>query len=212
MSLNAMTSLARVTRRRSAQAPTSGLPNRVPDHPDRVIGWFMILLLICVVIARRPGGEDRDLGLHLLAQSLMAFGQSFEGPVERADRVCGLKDRQREAVPLFLKLPQCRLTARKDRGRGPFRIAQRIRNAVRGQRIPEEASIANQHPARTVSLSKPAGCAPECFKAFDTIGERVCPKSGCQRIQRPLPSGDKVGTKFGIETARWDGDHDTREP
>ena len=43
ISLKAIMSLARVTRRRSAEAPTLGFPKRVPDHPDSVI--------VCMIIA-----------------------------------------------------------------------------------------------------------------------------------------------------------------
>src|SRR5262249_42750076 len=162
MSLKAMTSLARVTRRRSARAPTCGLPKRVPAHPDCIVVWFMILLLIwadrCIgLIARRPRCKNCDLGLHRFAEPLVAVGQVLERPVDRADRVGRRKDRQRETVTLFLKFPERRLAAGKNRGRRSFSIAQRIRNAVRRQRIAEETGIADQHPAGTMRLPKSAG-------------------------------------------------------
>ena len=132
----------------------------------------------------------------------MSLGQFLERPVERADRVGRRKDRQRETVALFLEFPQRILAAGKDRGRGSFGIAQRIRNAVRRQRIAEEAGIADQHPAGAMRLPKPAGRTPECLEASDAIGNRLHSKSGCQRIQDELASDDKIGTEFGIETAR----------
>src|SRR5437588_9241783 len=139
-----------------------------------------------LAIARRADSENGNFGLHRFAEPLVAFRQLLERPVERADGVRRRKNRQRESVPFFLILSQRPLTARKDRGGGSFRIAQRIGYTVRGQRIPEEAGIANQHPARAVRLPEPAGRAPECFKALDTIGNCVCPESGRQPIAREL--------------------------
>src|SRR5262245_38107971 len=105
MSLNAMTSLARVMRRRSARDPTCGLPKRVPAHPDCFTFWSMIYSSSCLMhcfFARRPsrprtrcgpavggraGIENGDLDLHRLAEALVALGKFRERPVECADRI-----------------------------------------------------------------------------------------------------------------------------
>src|SRR5262249_24305152 len=124
MSLNAMTSLARVMRRRSARAPTCGLPKRVPDHPDWITFWFMICSSSCLMhcfFARRPsrpwthrrlaaghraGIENGHFGLHHLAEALVALGDFRERPVEGADRISRRKNRQGETVALGLELSE----------------------------------------------------------------------------------------------------------
>src|SRR5262245_21978649 len=134
MSLKAMTSLARVTRLRSACAPTSGLPKRVPFHPDCATFWFIFCSLTCKLhlqsrgramrpIPQRAGAQHMDFSLHRITELLVAFGQLLERPIERTDGIGRGKDRQRKAVPFFLKFPKCVLAAFNDCCCSAFRIA-----------------------------------------------------------------------------------------
>ena len=232
MSLKAMMSLARVTRLRSACAPTSGLPKRVPDHPDRVTASFMIaphrlrqiasILRRCrrhrspegcrVALLRRPGSEDCDLGLHRLAESLVAFGQFLERPVECADGIRGLEDRQGEAVPLFLELVAARDSL-------PESIAIAAPSASRSaSEIPCEVSGSRKKPASPTSIQPgPCACrsrpgAPRnAFSRSTPLRPQHAPSPGASasrascrpaaRSERNSASNRAVGTEATIQAS-----------
>ena len=85
----------------------------------------------------------------------------------------------------FLEFSQCGLATRKDRHRRPFGIAQGIGNAMRGQRIAEEAGIADQHPAGAVCLPQSAWRAAEGLQAPD----RCCRQTAARQAEAPaLPA------------------------
>src|SRR5262249_30772953 len=109
-----------------------------------------------------PGSEaardGRRLAPHGLAELLVQLGQLVESPGERGDLVGELEDLERQGVALLLVGGEA---GADECAREAVGVAERVGDAVRGERILEVAGVADEGPARPVRPAQEPGAAGE---------------------------------------------------
>lgn len=92
---------------------------------------------------------------------LAEFGQS---PVERCNRIGRFEQVQTDRIPPLLVLRQRGVGPGVDRAGERLRISQRVRDAMRGQRVLEVPGVSDEGPAGAVGPPEETGVTGEAPK------------------------------------------------
>jgi hypothetical protein len=140
----------------------------------------------------------------------MALADVGERPVEAGDGVRRVEHLVGDAVAAALPGLERRLGAVEDGARQALGVAQRVGNAVRGDRVAEEAGISDQRPPRTVAWRIYPGAPRKACRRASFAARLACAASAGESASstsmraRPWPSrkrwsNSRVGTEATMQ-------------